>query len=1157
LTIISSFYSLHYYLLTQFIPKIPQETNSLGNTRHLSDATTGSQQLGTPYFRQVFIADDTDDTTTEGKRFGRSVSMSSNGLTVAVSGMCTDKTSKKNFYRVKVFEEVDDGSWSQKGADIDSDKASVYLNDARADVSLSGDGLNVAVSTVYIKDRDSSLDADATPEGSVTVYSFNNTAWELTSTIDDEHTFGGDLGEYFGIKVSLDGTGSKVAIGVQFYDTPGIGNEESGRVSVCTLSDGACQFISTGTAGEHVGSSVMISSGSSPSCVVFGAIGADVNGADSGSVAVFCEPPDSTSGTSWVRRGEKLAGEAAGDKFGFSVAISSDSRFVAVGAKLNDPSNELKDAGHVRVFRLDTSSLTNHYVKIGNDIDGERGERSDENTGQYYVGDSSGYSIALSDQREDDTLRVAIGAPNNEGVNGYYSGHVRLYECDLTLASPLWNQVLYDIDGGTIRESAGYSIAASQDGTRIIFGSPNFENDGGSYYAGAAFVYEQTEYSAQPSDVPTTTPSEVPSISVMPTSVPSQAPSDKPTHSIAPSSKPSALYDQVFQITTSYAEFDVDSDWCLTASSLVHGSTSGSKIYVRRCDPTNMLQLWSIDEYSQLKLAAFPNNPSCITTESARRIFVGACENELNPSKTFTILDDEENANGQWIKQTKSAVDLYIGVDPERKFARTHLFRKEIINGSLNQWKVVYGFASAISSNTLSSRPSSYPTQVPSASQMPSKNNVLLPWSLLGDDIDGEAADDNSGWSVSLSSDGKTVAIGAYLNDGNGSNSGHTRVFQWNAGDTSTPGAWVQMGDDIDSEAADDNSGWSVSLSSDGKTVAIGARLNDGGNGYNSGHTRVFQWNAGAASTPGAWVQIGVDIDGEAAHDLSGWSVSLSSDGKTVAIGAHINDGNGTNSGHTRVFQWKAGDTSTPGAWVQMGDDIDGEAAEDMSGFSVSLSSDGKTVAIGAHLNDGGNGSNSGHVRVFQWNAGAASTPGAWVQMGDDIDGEDAHTLSGESVSLSSDGKTVAIGAHQNRGNGYFNGHTRVFQWNAGAASTPGAWVQMGDDIDGEAHTDQSGRSVSLSSDGKTIAIGAYGNDENGIDSGHTRVFQWKAGAASTPGAWVQMGVDIDGEAAEDMSGRSVSLSSDGKTVAIGAYGNDGNGSFSGHVRVYSMNAIS
>ena len=42
-------------------------------------------------------------------------------------------------------------------------------------------------------------------------------------------------------------------------------------------------------------------------------------------------------------------------------------------------------------------------------------------------------------------------------------------------------------------------------------------------------------------------------------------------------------------------------------------------------------------------------------------------------------------------------------------------------------------------------------------------------WSQLGSDIDGESAGDYSGVSVSLSSDGSTVAIGAYRNDGNGS----------------------------------------------------------------------------------------------------------------------------------------------------------------------------------------------------------------------------------------------------------------------------------------------------------------------------------------------------------------------------------------------------
>ena len=49
-----------------------------------------------------------------------------------------------------------------------------------------------------------------------------------------------------------------------------------------------------------------------------------------------------------------------------------------------------------------------------------------------------------------------------------------------------------------------------------------------------------------------------------------------------------------------------------------------------------------------------------------------------------------------------------------------------------------------------------------------------------------------------------------------------------------------------------------------------------------------------------------------------------------------------------------------------------------------------------------------------------------------------------------------------------------------------------------------------------------------------------------------QIGGDIDGEAAGDYLGRSVSLSSDGTIVAIGAFGNDGNGPSSGHVRIYN-----
>ena len=106
------------------------------------------------------------------------------------------------------------------------------------------------------------------------------------------------------------------------------------------------------------------------------------------------------------------------------------------------------------------------------------------------------------------------------------------------------------------------------------------------------------------------------------------------------------------------------------------------------------------------------------------------------------------------------------------------------------------------------------------------------------------------------------------------------------------------------------------------------------------------------------WSQLGQDIDGEAANDESGYSVSLSSDGGTVAIGACYNDGNGSNAGHVRIYE------NINSTWVQIGQDIDGEGEGDLSGFSVSLSSDGSVVAIGALKNDG-NGSASGHVRIY------------------------------------------------------------------------------------------------------------------------------------------------------------------------------------------------
>ena len=126
-------------------------------------------------------------------------------------------------------------------------------------------------------------------------------------------------------------------------------------------------------------------------------------------------------------------------------------------------------------------------------------------------------------------------------------------------------------------------------------------------------------------------------------------------------------------------------------------------------------------------------------------------------------------------------------------------------------------------------------------------------------------------------------------------------------------------------------------------------------------------------------------------------------------------------------------------SFTQLGSDFDGEAANSRNGSSVSLSSDGTIVAIGAL------GSN--HVRLYQWNSETVS----WNQLGADIDGDTVLDKFGQSVSLSSDGTIVALGALGHNGDGNDRGITRIYKWNGTA------WTQLGSDISGEGDGDKCG----------------------------------------------------------------------------------------------------
>ena len=280
-------------------------------------------------------------------------------------------------------------------------------------------------------------------------------------------------------------------------------------------------------------------------------------------------------------------------------------------------------------------------------------------------------------------------------------------------------------------------------------------------------------------------------------------------------------------------------------------------------------------------------------------------------------------------------------------------------------------------------------------------------WQQIGNDIDGEAAGDSSGTSVAISADASTVAIGASGNADNGDYAGHVRVYNlaFAQGITIADSTWTQLGSDIDGDPVGGGFGYRLDISSDGTIVAIAASYNP------LGYVGVYQYDPTSAD----WTKIGSNIVGE---DIDGFgqSVAISSDGTRVVIGAPFNN---DFTGAVRVYEYDGID------WIQLGSDIDGEAAGDLSGLSISLSADGPPlgtiVAIGAQGNDD-NGNLAGHARVYQYDPTSAD----WVQRGADIDGEAERDAFGTSVHLNNGGTVVAIGATGNDGNGDYAGHVRV-----------------------------------------------------------------------------------------------------------------------------------
>ena len=384
----------------------------------------------------------------------------------------------------------------------------------------------------------------------------------------------------------------------------------------------------------------------------------------------------------------------------------------------------------------------------------------------------------------------------------------------------------------------------------------------------------------------------------------------------------------------------------------------------------------------------------------------------------------------------------------------------------------------------------------------------------MGGNIIGEAAEDLFGIAVELSNDGTVVAISARSNDANGlNNSGHVRVLKNEGG-----GAWNQLGTDVDGPFADGGyTSGSLSLSNDGLIFMVGIPGASTNNLNKNGQARVYVFDGNN------WNQLGQSINGETRNHYSARSVSISGDAMFCAVSSIEYNGR---TGYVRVFKF------TGSSWSQVGNDMIGGAVDERFGASMSLSETGGIIAVGAPGNNGP----SGNVRVFYFNGFS------WIQMGNTVNGGQANARFGYSVALSRDGQIFAAGSHNYDGPGTDSGQIRVFQLDGNN------WMQVGSDINGESGGDKFGRVISLSDDGCVVASGSHANHGiNGVGSGNARVFSFDGTG------WNQLGNDLDGKFAGDMHGIAVSLSGNGKVLAVGAARNDGNGLDSGAVTVYEF----
>ncbi len=320
---------------------------------------------------------------------------------------------------------------------------------------------------------------------------------------------------------------------------------------------------------------------------------------------------------------------------------------------------------------------------------------------------------------------------------------------------------------------------------------------------------------------------------------------------------------------------------------------------------------------------------------------------------------------------------------------------------------------------------------------------------------------DEFGWSVAI--DGYTAVVGAPYRNGTTTNEGSVFVFEWNGT------AWILVQEVVPAiRQTDERFGWSVDIID--ACIIVGAPYyDDPSAGIDAGRAVVFRG-------PSTWVEIDVlqpePPDAPGAFDEFGYDVAISSDGdgnEYAIIGAPGDDGMASDAGAAYIFYAHEHGTDN---WGQREKLTAGGAAHEFAAFGAAVDIDYPWAVVGA-WGDDDVGTNSGAAYIFQeastysWPLDARITAGthAWSQAS-----------FGCSVSL--DMPHLLVGADYDQ----FNGAAYWFE------RDEGAWTKrLRIFASNGANHDNFGCDVAL--DYEYALVGAWGNDDNGMDAGMAYVY--------------------------------------------------------------------